>query len=264
MAWPEQCTFLEDLNEFRWIDFEPWVGIGTKVNSIVPSGFAAYVRVFHPVGSRSGLQRWSAIAKITGRTMHSLAQWDRISTGIDTEARWDPPSVGEPPSEILTPLVSTLRSFTMTPEQCFFAIWDGWGQLHTNSFSSFRPEGQGRATATPVEAFVAAREEAVRSYPRFEFEPETGRPYLLGTGPLEVVLEIADDSLFGRPGVPVSMWWPSDHAWFVASEIDFDSTLAGGSTELCAALLANGDLEALEVPPDGVLSANGDTVNPAP
>ena len=104
-------------------------------------------------------------------------------------------------------------------------------------------------------------EDEARGFPRFELEPGTGRPYLLGSGPLEVVLEIAQGSVSERPGVPVAMWWSSDHSWFVSSEIDFDSTLIGGSEELCGELLANRELEALEVPHNGALDESGDNIN---
>lgn len=79
--------------------------------------------------------------------------------------------------------------------------------------------------------------------------------------PLEGILEVADNSSFDHPGVPVAMWWPADRAWFVASEIDFDSTVVAGAPELRDGLLSSSALEAFEVPPDGILSLNGDTVN---
>jgi hypothetical protein len=263
-AWPEHFTLMEDLTEVAWIGLDSWAGVGsTKVTSVVPMGFAAYVRVFHPARSASGFQRWSEVARVTGRTMHSLAQWKRISSG-GGRTRWEPPPEGEPPSEVLTPLVSTLRDFTPDPGRCFFAIWDGWGQLHSGSFASLRSPGQPADVATPVEQFVSKREHEARGYPRFELEPGTGRRYLLGTGPLDVVVEISFGSVFERPGVPVAMWWPVNHSWFVASEIDFDSTLIGGSAEVCDAILGKTELEGLALASDGILSENGDTINPPP
>ena len=258
-AWPERFTLSKDVTEVAWIELDSWIGMdNTRVTSVVPRGFAAYVRVFHPVWSPSGLLRWSDVARRTGRTMHPLAQWKQISP--DADGAKVPPQ-GEPPSEVLIPLVSTLRGFTPNPSQCFFAIWDGWGQLHSGSFTSFRFAGQPKGVATPVEQFVSEREDEASGFPRFELEPGTGRPYLLGSGPLEVILEIAEGSVYERPGVPVAMWWSSDHSWFVSSEIDFDSTLIGGSEELCGELLANQELEALEVPPNGALDESGDNIN---
>ena len=261
--WPERFTLIKDLTETRWIKLDSWVGMGsTEVTSVVPQGFEAYVRVFHPVPGASGPQRWSEIAKETGRTLHPLAQWKRIRPADDAGDVWNSPPEGEPPSDVLIPLVAILKDFTPDPSRCFFAIWDGWGQLHSGSFSSLRNSGQPTDATTPVEQFVSERENEAKGYPRFELEPGTGRPYLLGTGPLEVVLEISKDSSFERPGVPVAMWWPTDHSWFVASEIDFDSTLIGCSSDLRDALLRTEQLELLEVPPEADLSEAGDIINP--
>lgn len=38
-------------------------------------------------------------------------------------------------------------------------------------------------------------------------------------------------------------WWPDDHAWCVANEIDFDFTCVGGSPALIDDLLRLADLE---------------------
>jgi hypothetical protein len=51
-----------------------------------------------------------------------------------------------------------------------------------------------------------------------------------------------------------NLWWPEDRAWFVASEIDFDSTFVGGDDRLIAALVSDKRLEALPI----VLSARAD------
>lgn len=43
--------------------------------------------------------------------------------------------------------------------------------------------------------------------------------------------------------------WPSDHAWFVASEIDVPWTGVAGSSELMAELMADSVLDAELVDP---------------
>ena len=43
--------------------------------------------------------------------------------------------------------------------------------------------------------------------------------------------------------------WPADRAWFLASEIDFDSTLVGGSSELIETILGDSKLDAWLVGP---------------
>jgi hypothetical protein len=55
--------------------------------------------------------------------------------------------------------------------------------------------------------------------------------------------------------------WPSDRAWFAATEIDFDSTLVGGSRELIDSLLAAATLDSWLVGPDDSLAADADRIN---
>jgi hypothetical protein len=47
-----------------------------------------------------------------------------------------------------------------------------------------------------------------------------------------------------------NLWWPVDHTWCVASEIDFPWTYVGGSSELIERLLADERLETVSASPD--------------
>jgi hypothetical protein len=60
-----------------------------------------------------------------------------------------------------------------------------------------------------------------------------------------------------------SLFWPSDRSWCVATEIDYDSTLVGGSARLIADVLADPALEAWRIDDlvGGSLAHDGDTVN---
>jgi len=64
--------------------------------------------------------------------------------------------------------------------------------------------------------------------------------------------------------VSPNLLWPADLAWCVATEIDCDSTLVGGSRALVDAICADDALEAFEVTEDDDLTWTGDTVNPVP
>ena len=63
------------------------------VGSIVPSGFDAYARVFHPAalsGSpRSTEVRSAAVAAANGRVMHLAAEWGSITGSWDYQYRAD-------------------------------------------------------------------------------------------------------------------------------------------------------------------------------
>jgi len=54
-----------------------------------------------------------------------------------------------------------------------------------------------------------------------------------------------------------SLLWPDDHAWVLATEVDFDTTLIGGTRELAEALLTSPGLEAREVEPTADLTWQG-------
>ncbi|RFA07549.1 hypothetical protein B7R21_15270 [Subtercola boreus] len=67
--------------------------------------------------------------------------------------------------------------------------------------------------------------------------------------------------------------WPADHAWLVASEIDWDSTIVAGPRTLIDALLSMSAIEALEVGESAIetlevgesdsLMSDSDQLNPA-
>ncbi|MHB8187472.1 MAG: hypothetical protein ACYDDU_15645 [Dermatophilaceae bacterium] len=59
-----------------------------------------------------------------------------------------------------------------------------------------------------------------------------------------------------------NLLWSADRAWFLASEIDFDSTLVAGDTDLIAEILACPALDSWPVRPHDSLGSDGDMVNP--
>jgi hypothetical protein len=58
-----------------------------------------------------------------------------------------------------------------------------------------------------------------------------------------------------------NLWWPDDHAWCVASEIDFLYTYVGGSQELVDAIVRDPAIEALPARDTDGISYSSDTVN---
>lgn len=58
-----------------------------------------------------------------------------------------------------------------------------------------------------------------------------------------------------------NLFWPEDRSWCVVSEIDFDSTIVAGSSQLVAAVLAHPELEAWRVDPGDSLAYDSDTLN---
>ena len=116
-----------------------------------------------------------------------------------------------------------------------------------------------------------------------QLELPLGRNYVVFSGPLSAVDQIGDANPtpagfveFGagstsatlEPSPVGRLWrevphliWPTGRSWLVVSEVDFDSTLVGGSAMLVNALVADPGLEAYEVEPDTSLSAFSDKIN---
>jgi hypothetical protein len=216
-------------------------GFGESVLSVAPACFAEYVRVFHPAYRSAGSDRvtvaWAEIASANGRPMHAGVQLGAI-TGSE-RYEWEgqagvfdqPPETGNLPRELLDPLADVLARHTRAPGTCYFAVWDGWGWL-------------------PPE---------VRSAPKFSVPQRT---YHLLAGPVEAVRELAD--AWQPLGVPRSpnLWWPQDHAWCVATEVDFKTTYIGADRSCAQELIALPEVEAATVSPDLGIDWLSDTLNP--
>jgi hypothetical protein len=243
-----------------WLEPRSGGGLGT-VGSEVPHGYAAYARVFHPVDHADGRPHltWAEVCRRTGRIPHPLMQWHAVQRG-DHET-WDDgaPDLGNLDPAALAVLVDVLAPAT-GEQECFHALWDGWGWIRGGSSVAIMvaTDGPGEPEPPQIEPGVPAD---VLALPRLR-RPD--RKYLLFRGPLRAALEMGrrTDAFGFEPQSP-SLIWPADRSWCVATEIDFDSTLVGGSTELVAAVLDAPGLEAWPVTPADRLTHDGDLLNRA-
>ncbi|GAA3935364.1 hypothetical protein [Microbacterium soli] len=151
----------------RWLRERLDEGCAT-MHGVVPRGFPAYARVFHPASVRSLPDRpvptqeeyermpdaeraallplyvddtvtWTVTAGVFGTQLHPLAQWQRIvrtPAGGDWRTRIAPdgrefsaPPEGEMPPELLASVAGHLVRHTSTPDTGFAAIWEGYGGL---------------------------------------------------------------------------------------------------------------------------------------
>jgi hypothetical protein len=211
---------------------------GQSVTSLVPIGFAAYVRVFHPAYRRtdegeSAPLPWSAIAAANGTQAHPAMQLPPL-TGSENflyqgqPGVYDgPPCRGSLPAELVSPLVGVLARNTTTPDRCWFALWNGFG-----------------ATGADV-----------RSAATFHLP---SREYHLLAGPIAAAAE----SMLPAPcAQSANLWWPDDRSWCVATEIDLNTTYVGCSIVCRDQILAVPELETAPVDPNDGISLNSDPVN---
>lgn len=233
-----------------------WVGARLtgrwgRVAGLVPAAYDAYARILHPVEDENGrLVRWSEVAEAAGTQVHALAQWGRVARRPPGRQPWWSdlgPEEGQLPAATLTELITLLRAHTGTPDDCWFCLWSGYGWIHGSPsvwLMTFDDEG------------VDTQREVPPAYPHSWLETSRqvrhpGREYLLGRGPLDAALgvghQITQDWFV--PQSP-NLFWPEDRAWCVATEIDVDSTVVGGSHQLIDDLLATPELETWRVGPD--------------
>jgi hypothetical protein len=244
-------------------------GFGGHVRNVVPSGFEAYARVFHPA-DRDGLPvRWAEVAAENGKVMHPAAQFYGLAPDLWTQTEWypqdlHPPGLGQLPDVALRALLDVLGRHTVADQQCYFAIWEGYGDLPHNSASSvsYLRFTNGATTAELPDRVLPEELLDVEHAPRV-LHPH--RSYFLFTGHLEdaVQLKTGDFARWMRLRPP-NLMWPGDDSWCVATEIDFDSTLIGGSRHLVDDILADGALEAAEVALHISLEWQGDGLNQMP
>jgi hypothetical protein len=223
-AAPADWLLGSDLWARQWVT--GWLG----------AGFQDYVRIFHPLGDEDDAPTWADVAAAHGQQLTATSTWAGVLDQPEQSGRSYPgePMIGTLASVALAPLCTELSRHTGTSEHCWFAVWDGWGSLQPGSAA-----GTTALDAQQLDVAAAAA---------FEIP---GRRYLLFRGRVDQATAIGwwySDSWFDAQSP--SLFWPEDHAWCVATEVDADFTMVGGSCELVDAILDNPHLEAVRIAPD--------------
>jgi hypothetical protein len=235
----EAARLTEDIGAAQWI-VARLASESYRVDMLLPEGFAAYLRLLHPIVAytETGKQliRWRELAARAGLT--DLDRRVRFGTlasyaGLDAS---DAPLPGELPDDQLGALADVLADHTHSPDRCWFCIWEGYGPPADAAPDIGRDQSclfARHAEPHPRPGMRAPEAHAERGA---TVEAALGRRYRLYTGSLAAVSTL---------GLPASLWWPDDHAWCVATDIDLDSTYIGGSETLARALAHHPDLEVL-------------------
>ena len=117
-----------------------------------------------------------------------------------------------------------LRPTTRTPDGCWFCLWEGYGHIEV---------------PWPVVQLPA-------------------RNCGLYSGPIGLAMASLDVPWNDQSP---NLWWPDDHAWIVATEIDQAWSYVGGSQHLVDSVVSDDLLEAMPVHRDDSPFWTGDTVN---
>jgi hypothetical protein len=236
---------------------------GGHVGSVVPRGFPSYARILHAVETPSRRWRWADIARTTGRIVHPTAQWHRVADREYDDGDYTNLPSGNPPTEgcldrtSQLALIEVLRRHSPAGADWLLGVWEGWGWLHPGRNFAFAHR-EGSAPDPPQDPGPPFGADALDG-PLLQ-HPQ--RNYLLLSGPPDAVPSLGYHPTPNR-FIPwtAGLMWPSDRSWCVATEVDFDSTLVGGSESLVADILAAFDLEAWPISPDDDLTIHGDHVN---
>ncbi|TRW44944.1 hypothetical protein [Georgenia yuyongxinii] len=256
--WTDKVQIVDDLTPAAWLTDRLTGGWG-RVTGVAPHGYPAYARVLHPVArdDGDGYVTWAQVAEVTGRRVHPTVQWHALIGSDDPYAHsselWDggEPPAGNLPLPALEALVDLLTGYTTTAEDCYFAMWEGWGSHNGASTRITLTDGEG----STVEQMPAL-------YPPAPALELPGREYRVFRGPLGAMTELAQYDGAALPWTQSpSLFWPADRAWCVATEIDFDSTLVAGTAQVIDAVLAAAGLEAFPVEPSDSLQSDADQVN---
>ncbi len=235
-------TPAKDTSAADWV-VEGMGAFAASVNSVVPGGFAAYLRLFHPtyIGrhheERTAV-RWIQVASATGMHAHAGMQFcaligdhHLLHTDPLSDVYDEPPEQGSLPAELSAQLVTVLSRHTSTSASCWFAAWSGWGGLRAD----------------------------ICAAPEFSLP---AREYRLLQGPLDAATESVDSEPWASQSS--SLWWPDDRAWLVSTEIDFNTTYIGCDKACRDELVAQPNLEALAIDPATGITCDSDVLNPTP
>jgi hypothetical protein len=239
-------------------------GFGGYTKQQVPQIYEAYARILHPAWDHEGNEvTWAEVARRLGTRAHREMQWHAIVGSYDpfnfTGSRWSggDPRTGELAKDKLDQLCLILARHTATPETTFFGmstIRSGVADEWPDAPQLEQPKREWVVLKGPL---AAVDQIAFSSRHGFSFGF-----VVRSDGRREAVSGDEMPERFSRE-VP-NLIWAEDRAWFVASEVDLDSTLVGGSRALIDALLAAPDLEVWEVDGEVSLQSDADELNPVP
>ena len=211
-------TLCDSVEAADWVRaaLRPWNRGIHHVATLVPAGDFAHARVLHRPRNGADDIRWTDVAASSGQLLRAETQFNELlGWHADADHQSPPQPWREPDHGSLRPsecaaVAAVLARHTTTPERCWFCLWEGYGWLGRL--------GEGA--------------------PRVALEH---RNCLLFRGPVSAATVFRSDPWFQSP----TLWWPDDHAWCVASELDIYSTYVSATPSAVNELIEHPALEVL-------------------
>jgi len=287
----------DEVSRGAWL--QERVGSWATVAGVAGAGFDRYARVLHPIpvdrrdltrtntwGMNPILQEgtwpWGEVARRNGKVMHSLVQWIRISeqeSALEYPDGWraGQSRTGWFDPVLMASLTTHLRAATTCPDEVTIGIWDGWGvAVDAVAYAAIEPVSAEDADADRHKRRAAAEQQRRSAYSSEYLQARAGGDLLAMPGREYVLFstslaELADPDWgveagigwqagFGHDPSP-QLVWPEDHAWVVATEVDWDSTIVAGTSNLIDVVLDDPRFESYELSGDDRLTFDSDTLN---
>ncbi len=227
----DRVEWRTDIHEAEWIAprLHPFL---TDVGSVIPVGYEAYARIFHPVPlATGGFERWC-------RRRRAKRPY-------------------RPPRDAVPPHRHAARRATPDDDPWLWSAHAGGRKPSTRDPPRARRTpagGRGRRLVLRLGRVRWPRRPGRRRACR------AARPQLSpDRGPIATALESALDAR----DQSAELWWPRDRTWFVSTEIDYAWTYLGGPAQLIDDVLGEPRLEALAASVTDKPFYDGDLLNAA-
>lgn len=272
---------LDDVEPGRWLHARVAENFG-EPNTFIPRGFGAYARILHPLerdrprppetwatvlaGGNLDFEyemvSWAQTAAVQGKHVEKYSQGSEIAPpeSADPHRPWLDASgwrygqsvEGNLDVNTLARVAGVLAKHTNTPGQGVAAIWEGWGSGTPARYTTRQPSFLGSTLHHLADRARSLAQNLLRPVATLELPGRSHRLYAVGA------LDLVDPAWPARapwvehdldPHSP-SVLWPTDHAWVLATDVDYDSTIVAGTRELVDELLATPGIECFEVGSD--------------
>lgn len=192
-----------------------------NIRFLVPSGYQSYCRILHRVNHNDGSMRtWKSYADSSGTRIYPDTKWVDLARHDSVPERVGPMQVHLDDfsfERFLRLAIDHLDSDVS--DQCIAGYWVGRTSLM---------EDMVHGTEMPQPVTLGRRE------------------HVLFSLSLRSLLDAFLEEPFG-PVEPPGILWLEDRSWYVATEVDYDSTIVGGSAAFVSSLVGDESLEAIEV-----------------